>query len=95
MLAISGRPTGICAAVVLNAMEHTSEDYYKGALLTVFPMIYKDVPKEKADRMVAEAQNLLESPDITNRMHASQSLAKWVPWLPSIDSSGLQVADLF
>jgi hypothetical protein len=57
-------------------VEHASQDYERMDLITVFPLIYKDVPKEKAGRMVTVAQNLLESQDVTTRMRASQALAE-------------------
>ena len=74
-IAIADHSTGICADVVLDAIEHARPDYQMD-LITVFPSIYKDVPKEKADRMVTDAQNLLESQDVTTRMRASQALAE-------------------
>jgi HEAT repeat protein len=75
-IAIADHSTAICADVVLNAIEHASQDYERMYLLTVFPSMYKDVPKEKAGRMVTVAQNLLGSQDVTTRMRASQALAE-------------------
>jgi hypothetical protein len=73
--AVADHSTGMCADVVLDAIEHARPDYQM-ELITIFPSIYKDVPKEKAGRMVTDAQNLLESQDVTTRMGASQALAE-------------------
>jgi hypothetical protein len=75
-IAMAHHSTGICADVVLDVIEYASQDYQRMDLLTVFPSIYKDVPKEKAGRMVTDAQNLLESQDVTTRIRASQALAE-------------------
>jgi hypothetical protein len=75
-IAMANHPTGICADVVLDAVEHASQDYERMDLITIFPLIYKNVSKEKAGRMVTDAQNLLESQDVTTRMRASQALAE-------------------
>jgi hypothetical protein len=75
-IAMANHSTGICADVALDAIEHASQDYQRWDLITVFPSIYKDVPKEKAGRMVTDAQNLLESQDVTTRIRASQALAE-------------------
>lgn len=75
-LAVPDHSAAICADVVLDAIEHASEDYQRSDLITVFPSIYKNVPKEKANRMVTDAQNLLESQDVTTRIRASQALAE-------------------
>jgi hypothetical protein len=75
-IAMAHYSTGICADVVLDAMEHASQDYERMDQITVFPLIYKNVSKEKAGRMIMDAQNLLESQDVTTRMRASQALAE-------------------
>jgi HEAT repeat protein len=75
-IALADHSTGMCADVVLNAIEHASEDYERMDLIAVFPSIYKNVPKEKAERMLTDAQNLLGSQDVTTRMRASQALAE-------------------
>ena len=46
-IAMANHSTGICADVVLDAIEHASQDYQRWDLITVFPSIYKDVPKER------------------------------------------------
>jgi hypothetical protein len=75
-IAMANHPTGICADVVLDAVEHASQDYERMDLITIFPLIYKNVSKEKAGRMVTNAQNLLQSQDVTARIRASQALAE-------------------
>jgi hypothetical protein len=84
-IAMANHPTGICADVVLDAVEHANQDYERMDLLTIFPLINKNVPKEKAARMVADAQNLLGSQDVSTRMRASQALAE-LGSIASIDS---------
>jgi len=66
---------GKCADVVLAALDSVSEDYQRRELLSVLPSMVHDVPKDKADRMVMDAQNLLGSNSITTRMRASNVLA--------------------
>ena len=66
---------GKCADAVLSALESGSESYQRAALVTAFPSMYKDVPKDKAERMVADAQNLLGDNDSSVRMVTSQALA--------------------
>jgi HEAT repeats len=75
-IAMANHPTGICADVVLDAVEHASQDYERMDRITIFPLMYKNVSKEKAGRMVTDAQNLLESQDVTARIRASQALAE-------------------
>jgi HEAT repeat protein len=66
---------GKCADVVLSELDSVSEDYQRQELLSVLPSMIHDVPKDKADRMVTDAQNILASKDVTTRMRASDVLA--------------------
>jgi HEAT repeat protein len=63
-----------CADVVLSKLDSVSQDYQRIELLSVLPSMIHDVPKDKADRMVTDAQNLLVSKDVGIRMQASMAL---------------------
>jgi HEAT repeat protein len=65
---------GVCADVVLTALESTSDDYERTELVSVLPSIYKDVSKDKADRMITDAQKLLGERQAATRMQASMAL---------------------
>jgi HEAT repeat protein len=67
--------TGKCADVVLSKLDSVSQDYQRIELLSVLPSMIHDVPKDKADHLVADAQNLLLSKDLTTRTSASRALA--------------------
>jgi HEAT repeat protein len=65
---------GKCADVVLPALENASQDYQRSELVSVLPSMVHDVTKDKTDRMVIDAQNLLVSKDGGTRMQASMAL---------------------
>ena len=68
--------TGKCADVVLAALESVSESYQKRELVSILPSMVHNVPKDKVDRMVTGAQNLLGDKESATRMSASQALAE-------------------
>jgi HEAT repeat protein len=67
---------GKCADVVLAALDSVSESYQRRELVSELPSMVHDVPKDKADRMVMAAQNLLGSKEAATRMSASRALAE-------------------
>jgi HEAT repeat protein len=68
--------TGTCADVVLTALDHVSENIQRQEILSILPLMVHDVPKDKADRMVAGAQKLLTDKVSSTRMSASDALAE-------------------
>lgn len=67
---------GRCAEAVLGALDHASEEWEKRQLVSVLPPMVKDVPREQADRMAAEAESLLSAKDPSTRLSASEALGE-------------------
>lgn len=67
---------GKCADVVLAAFDSANQDYQRRELVSVLPSMIHDVPKDKADRMVTVAQNLLTAKEPATRMGAGDALAQ-------------------
>jgi HEAT repeat protein len=68
--------TAKCADVVLAAIESASESYQRRELVSLLPSMVHQVPEDKADRMVKDAQNLLGDGEPATRMGASDALAQ-------------------
>ena len=68
--------SGKCADAVLVALDSASQDYQRQELVSVLPLMIHNVPKDKADRMVTDAQNLLTAKEPATRMGASGALAE-------------------
>lgn len=69
---------GKCADTVLAASDHmdTNTAYQRVDIMTMLSSMYREVPKNKADRMIAIAQNALGDKDPRVRLYASQALSK-------------------